>query len=66
MAKKLSPKHLVFPNSNPVVLQTLEQTISDVEGLEKLQSMQLRLIREIRRQLTEIVQASPPSTSGKL
>lgn len=66
MAKKRLQQHHTFPNSKPAVLQTLEQTISDVEGLEKLQNMQLRLIREIRRQLTEIVQAPPPSTSGKL
>lgn len=36
----------------------INQLISDVEGLEKLQVMQLKLIREIRSQLTEIKSGS--------
>ena len=36
----------------------IKQLISDVEGLEKLQVMQLKLIREIRSQLAEIQSGS--------
>lgn len=32
----------------------LRQVISDVEGLERLQVMQLKLIREINKQLAEL------------
>ena len=32
----------------------VQQVQSDIEGLEQLQVMQLKLIREIRRQLNEL------------
>lgn len=39
----------------------LERLLADVDGLEKLQVMQLRLIREIRSQLAGLEEASVPS-----
>ena|GEM_PF-6773930 len=38
---------------------SLEQLIQDLEGLERLQSLQSQLIREIRSQVAELQNESP-------
>lgn len=50
----------IKPKIKKTVLE-LDQLLSDVEGLEKLQVMQLRLIREIRSQLAELEEELVPS-----
>jgi hypothetical protein len=46
--------HAILQESQHRDADAVQQIQSDIEGLEQLQVMQLKLIREIRRQLNEL------------